>query len=103
MFHLLVAIALTGCASAQTSGVTRIASVAGVTEYRLANGLRAVLFPDPTKASITVNVAYLAGSRHENYGETGMAHILEHLMSYGSTRHPDAKAEQSARGAQRNA
>jgi zinc protease len=32
-----------------------------------------------------------------------MAHILEHLVSYGSPKHPDAKAEQTARGAKRNA
>ncbi|HET8546833.1 MAG TPA: pitrilysin family protein [Bryobacteraceae bacterium] len=84
-------------------GVQRGASVEGITEYRLDNGLRVVLFPDPSKPTTTVNITYLVGSRHENYGETGMAHILEHLMSYGSGKHPDAKAEQTARGARRNA
>ena len=29
---------------------------------------------------MTVNVTYLVGSKHENYGETGMAHLLEHLV-----------------------
>jgi zinc protease len=81
----------------------KVASVEGSTEYRFANGLRLLLFPDPSKPTITVNVVYLVGSRHENYGETGMAHIIEHLVSYGSPRHPDAKAEQAARGARRNA
>ncbi len=84
-------------------GADKVASVEGLTEYRLANGLRLVLFPDPSKPTITVNVTYLAGSRHEGYGETGMAHMIEHLVSYGSPRHPDAKAEQQARGARRNA
>ncbi len=85
------------------AGVERVASVEGITEYRLANGLRAVLFPDQTRTTITVNIAYLVGSRHENNGETGMAHIIEHLVSYGSPKHPDAKKEQQERGARRNA
>src|SRR6202162_2212085 len=65
----------------------RVTSVEGITEYRLANGLRVLLFPDPTKPTATVNVTYLVGSRNEDYGETGMAHLLEHLMFKGSTRH----------------
>jgi zinc protease len=89
--------------SALPRGVQQIAAVEGVTEYRLENGLRVLLFPDPAKATTTVNIVYLVGSRHENYGETGMAHILEHLVSFGSPRHPDAKAEQASRGASRNA
>jgi zinc protease len=37
------------------------------------------LFPDNSKPKITVNVVYLVGSRNEGYGETGMAHLLEHM------------------------
>jgi zinc protease len=84
-------------------GITRVTSVEGITEYKLANGLRALLFPDASKPTIVVNIVYQVGSRHEDYGETGMAHLLEHLVSYGSPRHPDAKKEQAERGAQRNA
>src|SRR6266404_6931058 len=69
---------------APPKGVERVTSVEGFTEYRLPNGLRVLLFPDQSKETITVNVAYLVGSRHENYGETGMAHLLEHLMYKGS-------------------
>lgn len=58
----------------------KVASVEGITEYRLANGLRVLLFPDASKPTITTNIVYLVGSRHENYGETGMAHLLEHLL-----------------------
>jgi zinc protease len=57
----------------------RVTTVEGITEYRLANGLRVLMFPDQTKQTITVNMTYLVGSRHENYGETGMSHLLEHL------------------------
>jgi len=83
-------------------GVTRFTSVEGITEYRLANGLRVLLFPDPTKQTITVNVTYLVGSRHENYGETGMAHLLEHLLFKGSARHKDIPKELSDHGTRPN-
>ena len=56
------------------------ASVAGITEYQLVNGLKVLLFPDSSKPTMTVAITYLVGSRHENYGETGMAHLLEHLV-----------------------
>ena len=39
-----------------------------------------LLFPDDSKPKITVNMTYLVGSRHEGYGETGMAHLLEHML-----------------------
>jgi zinc protease len=80
----------------------KITSVEGITEYRLANGLRVLMFPDPTKQTITVNVTYLVGSRHENYGETGMAHLLEHMVFKGSPRHPDIPAELTSHGSRPN-
>jgi zinc protease len=83
-------------------GVERVTSVEGFTEYRLANGLRVLLFPDQSKQTITVNVTYLVGSRHENYGETGMAHLLEHLMYKGSTNHPNIPQELTEHGTRPN-
>jgi len=80
----------------------RVTSVEGITEYRLANGLRVLLFPDPTKQTITVNITYLVGSRNENYGETGMAHLLEHLMFKGSPGHPNIPQELTSHGARPN-
>nr|WP_314858969.1 pitrilysin family protein [uncultured Undibacterium sp.] len=65
--------------SAQATPV-KVTSVEGITEYKLANGMRVVLFPDASKPTITTNIIYMVGSRHENYGETGMAHLLEHLL-----------------------
>jgi zinc protease len=82
--------------------LTPVTSVEGITEYRLANGLRVLLFPDPSRPQITVNVTYLVGSRHEGYGETGMAHLLEHLLFQGTPDHPDIPQELSERGAQPN-
>ena len=76
-----VLLTLAAVASAQTlpSGVVRNASLAGITEYAFPNGLRVLLYPDPSNPTISVNVVYLVGSRFEGYGETGMAHLLEHM------------------------
>lgn len=75
-----------------------VASVEGITEYRLPNGLQVLLIPDDTKPTTTVNVTYRVGSRHESYGETGMAHLLEHLIFKGSPRHPQVWSEFNKRG-----
>jgi zinc protease len=83
-------------------GIERVTTVEGITEYRLSNGLRVLLFPDPTKQTITVNITYLVGSKHENYGETGMAHLLEHLLFKGTPRHPNIPEELTAHGARPN-
>ena len=80
------------------AGVERMATAEGISEYRLANGLRCILFPDSAKPTVTVNVTYLVGSRHENYGETGMAHLLEHLIFKGSKNFPDPARQFQARG-----
>lgn len=104
---LLALIVLAGVisgASAQTlpKGVTRVTSVEGITEYRLPNGLRVLLFPDPTKQTITVNITYMVGSKHENYGETGMAHLLEHLVFKGTPKHANIPQELTEHGARPN-
>ncbi len=84
-------------------GVTQSTSVEGITEYQLANGMKVLLASDPSKPSIVVNITYLVGSRHENYGETGMAHLLEHMLFKGSKNHPKIAEEFTQRGAQWNA
>jgi zinc protease len=67
----------------------KITTVEGVTEYRLANGARVLLFPEASRPTITVNLTVLVGSRHEGYGETGMAHLLEHMVFKGTPTFPD--------------
>ena len=88
--------------AAPLAAPVKVTSVEGITEYHLANGLRVLLFPDPSKATITVNVTYLVGSRHENYGETGMAHLLEHLLFKGTPNHKDIPKELTEHGARPN-
>ncbi len=80
------------------AGLTRVQAVEGITEYRLANGLQLLLIPDDSKPSTTVNMTYRVGSRHENYGETGMAHLLEHLLFKGSPKHRNVLGEFTKRG-----
>ncbi len=74
----------------------------GISEYRLDNGLQVLLVPDQSRPTATVNITYKVGSKHESYGETGMAHLLEHMLFYGTPTHQDIKAEISERGGQAN-
>ncbi|MGA7990400.1 MAG: pitrilysin family protein [Thermoanaerobaculia bacterium] len=85
-----------------TPAPKKVTSVEGITEYHLANGLRVLLFPDSSKPTITVNVTYLVGSRNEGYGETGMAHLLEHLVFKGTPRHGNIPQELTAHGTRPN-
>jgi zinc protease len=96
--------AVTQLAAAQVlpKGVVKVTATEGITEYRLDNGLKVLLFPDASKPSVTVNVTYLVGSRFENYGETGMAHLLEHMMFKGTPRNPNIDQEFNRRGMQSN-
>lgn len=82
--------------------MTKTASVEGITEYRMDNGLKVLLFPDNSSQTITVNITYLVGSRHEGYGEKGMAHLLEHMVFKGTPNHPDIPKELSSHGARPN-
>jgi len=77
-------------------------SIEGITEYRLPNGLRVLTAPDPSADTVTVHIAYFVGSRHEGYGEKGMAHLLEHMLFKGSKRFPSIKPELVKRGARYN-
>ncbi len=70
----------------------------GFTEYKLANGLTVLLFPDASKPTTVVNVTYRVGSAHENYGETGMAHLLEHLVFKGTPNRGNIMQELGRRG-----
>jgi zinc protease len=83
-------------------GVKYVTTVEGISEFQLKNGLRVLLFPDQSKQTATVNITYLVGSRHEGYGETGMAHLLEHLVFKGTPKHPNIPQELTSHGARPN-
>ena len=103
----LAALAFVAAAPAQTraalpAGVTEAASVEGITEYRLANGLQVLLVADDSKPTTTVNLTFRVGSRHEGYGETGMAHLLEHMIFKGTPTQRNVWAEFTKRGMRPN-
>lgn len=81
----------------------QITAVEGVTEYRLDNGLTVLLAPDPLWSNVTVNVTVLVGSRHEGYGQAGMAHLLEHMLFRGTPTHENIPQSLQSRGADFNA
>ena len=81
----------------------KVISIEGVTEYALDNGLKVLLYPDEASTTVSVNITYQVGSRFESYGETGMAHLLEHLNFKGTPRHPKIPDEIASHGASANA
>ena len=93
VFAALLLFAFAAVSQNLPQGVQRVTSVEGITEYRFANGLDLLLFPDNSKPTVTVNVTYLVGSRHEGYGEAGMAHLLEHMLFKGTTKRPEVVPE----------
>jgi zinc protease len=80
-----------------------VRTIEGVSEYRLGNGLQVLLYPDASSSTFTVNATYKVGSRHESYGETGMAHLLEHMNFKGTPAHRNIPGELSSHGARANA
>src|SRR5438046_8958313 len=82
---LSLLVAVPWCLAAESP--KKIASIEGITEYQFDNGLRVLLFPDHSRSKVTVNMTVLVGSRHEGYGETGMAHLLEHMVFKGTPTH----------------
>jgi len=100
---LLLTLVVSGAVTAKLpKGIEEVTSVEGITEYRLENGLQVLLFPDQSQETQTVNITYHVGSKHENYGETGMAHLLEHLVFKGTPNHPNITKELTDRGAEPN-
>jgi zinc protease len=89
-------------ASRVATTLTEVRQVEGIQELRLSNGLQVLLIADDAKPTVTVNMTYHVGSRHENYGETGMAHLLEHLLFKGTPRNPNVFGEFNRRGLRAN-
>ena len=95
---LSVALAATPVPKPFTAGP----SIEGISEYGLPNGLKVLFVRDESKPTVTVNLTVLAGSRHEGYGETGMAHLLEHMVFKGTPKTPDAKKALTEHGSRAN-
>ncbi len=98
----LALVALGGTSLCFAAEPRMMTSLEGINEYVLDNGLQVLLYPDDSKPTVTVNATYLVGSRHEGYGETGMAHLLEHMLFKGTPKHSQIWKELQEHGAQFN-
>ncbi len=56
-------------------------------QYELPNGLDVILYEDHSIPMVAVNVWYYVGSKNEEKGRTGFAHLFEHMMFQGSENH----------------
>ncbi len=88
--------------TAAAPALVKTASIEGVEEYKLPNGMKVLLIPDATQNNVVVNIVYNVGSRHEGYGETGMAHLLEHMLFKGSKKFSSIKKTIADKGASAN-
>ncbi len=102
LFLFVAGMVITMTGTSQVTGAEQVTSVEGITEYKLENGVRVLLFPDPSKPKVTVNMTVFVGSRHEGYGEAGMAHLLEHMLFKGTPDHPKIPKVLKAHGAEFN-
>jgi predicted Zn-dependent peptidase len=89
----LVAAALASCAVIAVQGAAAAASPdvkvdIPFTKTVLPNGLTVILHEDHTLPMVAVNTIVKVGSRFEEPGRTGFAHLFEHLMFMGTSRAP---------------
>lgn len=78
------------------------AQAGGIASWTLTNGFRIILAPFPAAGSTRVELLVKSGSKLEGYGETGMAHLLEHLLFKGAGERADLKRDLTALGARWN-
>jgi zinc protease len=106
--RLLVALMLIASISASANGIAddkmpaKIGTIEGVSEYLLDNGLKLLLIEDRSQPKVTVNCTVFVGARHDGYGESGMAHLLEHMLFKGTELHPRIADALNDRGADFN-
>ncbi len=90
---LALSLTLLGGAAMAQANYKAGASVEGATEYNFANGFKLLLVPDNSKSSVSVNLTVFVGSRNENYGEHGMAHLFEHMLFKRTKKYASIKQE----------
>ncbi len=71
--------------------------------FTLANGLRVIVHEDSTTPMAVLNILYDVGSRDEDPGQTGFAHLFEHLMFGGSVNIPSYDEPLQRVGGENNA
>ena len=105
IYSLILAFALSTISFAQNNSTSTpqfITQVEGIKEYKLNNGLQVLLIPDQSQSNLVVNITYHVGSKHEGYGEKGMAHLLEHMLFKSTKNLGDIKKMLSDKGGNAN-
>jgi zinc protease len=92
-----------GCGGFPPVFADEVSVIRPVTSYTLTNGLKVLLYPDSREPSVTVNVVYKTGAKHEGPREYGMAHLLEHMAFQNTKNFRDIPRELERRGARFNA
>ena len=71
--------------------------------FTLNNGLRVLVHEDHTTPMAVLNILYDVGARDEDPGQTGFAHLFEHLMFGGSVNIPQYDEPLQRVGGENNA
>jgi predicted Zn-dependent peptidase len=84
--HLWLLLSLLGTANILRSQAITNSALPQLTftDTKLDNGLRVIIAPDHSAPVCAVSVTYNVGSRNEQPGRTGFAHLFEHMMFEGS-------------------
>ena len=86
-------------AAAKTSHARLDAQAAGFSSYVLPNGFKIILVAFPAAANARIELLVKTGSKLEGYGETGMAHLLEHMLFKSAGNRIDIKSDLTNIGA----
>jgi len=70
----------------QNNSISAARDIANInfTEHSLDNGLHVILHKDSSNPLVSVDLWYHVGSKDEDPGKTGFAHLFEHMMFQGS-------------------
>jgi zinc protease len=96
---LLMVLVLTSCSVPQQTKPVSDIPVIPYEKYTLPNGLDVVLVEDHRTPVVAVSIWYHVGPTHEAQGQTGFAHLFEHLMFAGSKHVPRGAADKLLEGA----
>lgn len=78
---LILLFAITSVAGGKTLGIE-------AKEKVLKNGLKVIVVEDHSTPTVTFQVWYKVGSYYEQFGKTGISHLLEHMMFKGTKKYP---------------
>ena len=102
---LWLAFTFANVATMSTVGVSQqaqfVREIEGVQQYKLSNGTKVLLYKDSSATTFTLNVTVRVGARHETNSETGLSHLLEHMLVRGTESFQQIPEMLNQRGALR--